>query len=75
MIGDKYQIFYSVNGNSVLHETVDDWWRAKETRGSLFDSDTKIRAVWIMRSNPSLDLRPEKFGFTLRRTRHETRKN
>lgn len=70
MRGDKYQIFYSTDGNSVLHETVDDWGRAKEIRGTVFDGDPKIRAVWIMRNNPSMNLAPEKFGFTLRRTRH-----
>lgn len=71
MRGDRYQIFYSLDGSSVLHDTVDDWGRAKEIRGTLFDSNRKIRAVWIMRTNPALELRPEKFGFTLRRTRHE----
>jgi hypothetical protein len=71
--GDKYQVFYSVGGNSVLHETVDDWGRAKELRGNLFDQNRSYRAVWIMRNNPSLNLRPEKFGFTLRRPEHDRR--
>lgn len=72
--GDQYQIFYSEsgrNGNSVLHATVDDWGRAKEIRGSLFDQNRKYRAVWVMRVNPALGLRPEKWGFTLRRPKHE----
>lgn len=72
MRGDKYQIFYTSDGSSVLHATVDDWGRAKEIRGSLFDGNRRIRAAWIMRTNPSLGLRTEKYGFTLRRTRHET---
>jgi len=71
MHGDHYQVFYSVDGNSMLHATVNDWGRAKEIRGSLFDQNRSYRAVWIMRINPSLGLRPEKWGFTLRRTRHE----
>lgn len=71
MRGDKYQIFYSADGDSVLHETVDDWGRAKEIRGNLFDQNRRYRAVWIMKTNPKLNLRPEKWGFTLRRTRHE----
>ena len=71
MTGDKYQIFYNDGRNSTLHETVDTWKRAKEIRGSLFDQNRSYRAVWVMRINPGLNLRPEHWGFTLRRTKHE----
>lgn len=71
MRGDKYQIFYSEGSNSVLHETVDSWGRAKEIRGNLFDQNRSYRAVWVMRINPAMNLRPEKWGFTLRRNRYE----
>lgn len=71
MRGDKYQIFYSESGNSMLHETVDDWSRAKDIRDNLFRENRRARAVWIMRTNPAMGLRTDKWGFTLRRTRHE----
>ena len=71
MTGDKYQIFYSESGNSVLYETVDSWSRAKEIRDSLFDQNKSYRAVWIMRINPSMGLMQEKFGYTLRRRADE----
>lgn len=71
MGGDKYQIFYSESGNSVLHETVDDWKRAKEIRSNLFNQNPSYRAVWIMRGNPSLEVAPRRYGCTLRRTRRE----
>lgn len=71
MLGDKYQIFYSLDGHSVLHETADTWPRAKDVRNEVFHGNGKIRAAWIMRSNPSLDLPPRRYGNTMRRTRKE----
>lgn len=70
MIGDKYQVFYSVGGGTVPYDIFDTWRAAKEARNDLFYFRTEIRAVWIMRRNPSLDLRPELYGNTMRRTKH-----
>lgn len=72
MIGDKYQVFYHIHGRTEPHgDPVDTWTEAKEARNTLFFGNGKLRAVWIMRSNPSLGLRPEHYGNTLRRTKYE----
>lgn len=72
MIGDKYQVFYHLDGETVPHGSpVDSWRVAKETRANVFHQNKRVRAVWVMRSNPSLNLQPELRGYTLRRTRHE----
>lgn len=72
MTGDKYQVFISEDGHTApFHTPVDSWREAKQLRAAAFSSHHKARAVWVMRNNPSLDLRPEKCGFVLRRTRHE----
>jgi hypothetical protein len=71
MTGDKYQVFYSTGGGTILHGTYDTWPAAREARNELFNSRTNIRACWMMRTNPSLGLQPDKYGTTLRRTKHE----
>ena len=71
MSGDMYQVFTADARNSTLHATYGTWAEAKEKRNELFFADRKLRAAWVMRINPSMDLRPERWGFTMRRTRHE----
>jgi hypothetical protein len=71
VIGDKYHVFSSSGGGTIPHGVFDTWAEAKAARNEIFYSQTNTRAAWIMRRNPSLDLRPELYGFTLRRTKHE----
>ena len=71
MIGDRYQVFTADARNSTLRATCDTWAEAKEKRNELFYADKKLRAAWVMRINPSMDLRPERWGFTMRRNKHE----
>lgn len=71
MIGDKYQVFYTEGSGTVTHAVFDTWREAKDVRNELFYSRMNIRAAWIMRHNPSLDLRPTRYGHTMRRTKHE----
>ena len=74
--GDKFQVFYSITGNTIPHPLGpwDTWRDAKAMRNSSFFDFPEVRAAWVMRSNPSLGLMPEKYGETLRRNKHETRK-
>jgi len=69
MLGDKYRIFYHKDGHTISYgDPVDTWKQAKALRGRAFDGIKTAKAVWIMRYNPSLDLKCEKFGFTLSRS-------
>lgn len=68
MIGDKYQVFYHENGMVPYGSPVDNWETAKALR---WNANPKTRVVWVMRSNPSLNLRPGRYGYALRRTKHE----
>lgn len=72
MHGDKYQVFTATGRHSALHATFDTWATAKETRNELFFGNGQLRSAWVMRVNPELNLRPELWGHTLRRTKHET---
>jgi hypothetical protein len=77
MTGDKFQVFYHIAGNTIPHPLGpwDTWRDAKAMRNSSFFDFPEVRAAWIMRTNPSLDLRPEKYGETLRRNKHEIGKS
>lgn len=65
MLGDRYQVFVSIDGQTVPCGIFDDWKSAKTMRGNEF-TFRKAQAAWVMRSNPSLELRQEKIGYTLR---------
>lgn len=70
--GDKFTVFYHLDGCTLqCGEPVDTWQQAKANRGNAF-SKRRVRAAWIMRENPSLGARPERYGFTLRRSKYET---
>jgi hypothetical protein len=73
MTGDKYQVFYCIAGRTIPHPLGpwDSWAEAKIMRNSSFFDFPEVQACWIMRTNPGLDLAPEKYGETLRRNRHE----
>lgn len=76
MTGDKYRVFYHLDGETVpLGEPVDTWKQAKAMRGNIFDQNKRVRAAWIMRSNPSIGLRQDHYGATLRRTKHDVINN
>jgi hypothetical protein len=57
-----------------MHAEYDTWPAAREARNALFSSRTDVRACWMMRVNPSMGLQPDKYGATLRRTKHEATK-
>lgn len=71
MTGDQYQIFYSLDGHTVLHDTVTFSSEAKAVRNAVFTDQRRCRAAWIMCINSSLQLQPRRWGVTLRRTRKE----
>lgn len=72
MIGDQYQVFYHLDGKTYCQGMpLDTWKEAKALRGNVFDQNPRVRAAWVMRSNPSLELRQDRYGHTLRRTKHE----
>jgi hypothetical protein len=64
--GDKYRVFHSEGGGTIPDGVKDSWHAAKELRNEVFCRE-EVRAVWIMRDNPSLGIRPELYGQTLRR--------
>lgn len=70
MIGDKYQVFYCIAGRTVSHPSGpwDAWQDAKAERNHVFYVYPGVEACWIMRSNPSLGLRQEKYGNVMRNT-------
>lgn len=45
--------------------------KVKEKRNELFFCDGQLRSTWIMRNNEGMGLRTERYGHTLRRTKHE----
>lgn len=69
MTGDKFQVFYCIAGRTIPHPLGpwDSWAAAKIMRNSSFFDFPEVQACWIMRTNPGLDLVPEKYGETLRR--------
>lgn len=71
MTGDKYQVFTATERRSGLVATYDTWSEAKEKRNELFFGDGQLRSAWIMRNNEGMGLRTERYGHTLRRTKHE----
>lgn len=72
MFGDQYQAFYHLDGHTVQHgETTNNWKRAVELRDEAFEQNPRVRSAWIMRTNPSTDLRPDKRGYSLQRSKHE----
>lgn len=71
MIGDKYHVFYSLGGGTITAGVFDTWKEAQTERNERFHDNRAVRAAWIMRDNPSLGLRSELRGATLRRTKHE----
>lgn len=70
MVGDKYQVFTSSENYTTPSEIFDTWRAAKEMRNDLFFSDEAVQSAWIMRSNPSLNLRQSKYGNTLRKDKY-----
>jgi hypothetical protein len=64
--GDKYRVFHSEGGGTIPDGVADTWRAAKELRNEVFSRE-EVRAAWVMRDNPSLGLRPELYGNTLRR--------
>lgn len=72
MIGDVFCVHYNKFGSSDTHESelgrFDTWQEAKAERNRIYTTFSKyVRAVWIMRINPGLDLQPERYGHTMRR--------
>lgn len=65
--GDKYAVFYSTGGGTLNGQVWDQWADAKAERDNIFDTVPGVRAVWVMKSNPSLGIAPNLCGFTLRR--------
>lgn len=74
MNGDQYQVLTSYGAGTQLHGTYDTWAAAKEARNELFFGDGAMRAAWVMRINPGLNLRPAAYGHCLRRTKHEAKR-
>lgn len=70
--GYKFQVFYCIDGEgqTIPHPLGpwDEWQDAKLMRNDSFFSFPNVKACWIMRSNPSLDVAQHKYGETLRRT-------
>lgn len=76
MIGDRYSVFYQLR--SAPAETVpagvhDVWKLAKAERDRIFNEDQNVTRAWIIRSNPSLNLRTDKRGFTMERFHYSSR--
>jgi hypothetical protein len=74
MTGDIYEVHYNKFGGSETYESelgrFDTWKAAKAERGRIFMVfGGYVRSAWIMRTNPSLDLQPERYGYVLRRDR------
>lgn len=70
MLGDRYQVFAHVDGCTLSIGFFDTWKQAKAARGNAFHRDD-VKAAWVMRDNPSLGLRQDQYGFTLRKPQHE----
>jgi hypothetical protein len=70
--GDKYSVFYTYGRETLNGAVFDSWREAKAERNNLFNSDKTVRAVWIMKSNPSQDTIANLYGSPLRRTKYET---
>lgn len=69
--GDRYRVFYcavEAPNSTVPAGTFYSWAEAKRERNGIFGSGAAV-AVWIMRDNPSLGSRPEKFGAKMERTK------
>lgn len=75
MIGDKFQVFYCIAGRTVPHPLGpwDTWQDAKAFRNSSYFDFPEVQSAWVMRSNPSLGLMQEKYGFTLKRNIRKVR--
>ena len=71
--GDKYRVFYSTGGGTLNGQVHDRWEDAKNERNTIFYSSLDVRAVWIMKDNPSLGSAPQHYGYTMRRRRYEAR--
>jgi hypothetical protein len=69
MVGDKYHVFTSVNNFTYPDGVFDSWREAKEARNAAFFASESVKSAWIMRSNPSLNLRQDKYGHTMRKER------
>lgn len=72
MNGDIYQVHVNRFGSSDTHESelgrFDTWAAAKDERDRIFMTFVdSVRAVWIMRTNPGLNLVPERRGYIMRR--------
>lgn len=67
ILGDKYRVFYSIGGGTLSGGVHDRWDDAKAERGTIFDTVPGVRAVWVMKDNPSLGSAPRLHGFTMRR--------
>lgn len=67
MLGDKYQVFTSTSNHTYPDGIFDTWREAKEARNDKFFNDDSVQSAWIMRSNPGLNLRQDKYGATMRK--------
>ena len=75
MLGDKYQVFTSTGNYTHPEGTFDTWREAKEVRNDRFFHDEQVQSAWIMRCNPSMNLRQDKYGYTLRKEKHRAQQN
>ena len=70
MLGDRYHVFTSTGCYTTPVAVFDTWQAAKEVRNEAFFRNADVQSAWIMRSNPKLNLRPDKYGNTLRKEKH-----
>ena len=68
MRGDVYKVFQSVRGHTTLVGTAESPMQAIALRRHAF-AEPGPRSVWIMRENPSLNVRQQIFGHTEQRRR------
>lgn len=65
--GDRFRVFTATGNYTTPGATFDSWAEAKEARNAAFFGDETVQSAWIMRDNPSLNIRATKYGETLRR--------
>lgn len=78
MTGDVYEVHYNTfaNPQATCESELgrfDSWQKAKEERNRIFMTfPESVRAAWVMRTNPGMNLQPERYGHTMRRDKPQT---
>jgi hypothetical protein len=77
MNGDIYEVHYNKFGDSETHESelgrFDTWKEAKAERNRIFITfANSVRAAWVMRTNPGLNLQQHRAGNTMRRVKPQS---